>query len=421
MSTQRFRAFVSIDWADRRHVFLLQDAASGQRESGLIEHTPESVGRWVAGLLERFPGGPVALAVEQSRGALLAMLTHWEGLVIYPIHPAMVARLRKAFFPSGAKDDPGDAALLLDLLTRHRDRLRPWEPDTVEVRTLQLLVEQRRKLVEEKTRQKNRLTAQLKLYFPQVLEWFDDLESPLLEQFLRRWPTLDELQRSKPATVLRFLERHHSRSRQRNQQRLQMIQGAVAATQDTAVVTAARAAVPVLLSLLRVLREGIAAVDEQIRELAVRHEDFALFANLPGAGPALAPRLLAAFGSHRDRFKAAAEIQAYSGIAPVVERSGRYGRTHVRWACSKFLRQSFHEFAAFSTRKSLWARAFYEQQRARGKSHHQAVRSLAFKWIRILFRCWQNRSAYDESLHLRNLARRGSPLLDHLPVAVHVH
>ena len=117
-----------------------------------------------------------------------------------------VPRLRRqrAFFPSAAKDDPPEAALLLDLLTRHRDRLRPLERDTVEMRSWQFLVEQRRQFVNEKTRQKNRLTAQWKLYLPPVLAWFDDLDTELGEEFLRRWPTLEALQRAQPATVLRL-------------------------------------------------------------------------------------------------------------------------------------------------------------------------------------------------------------------------
>ena len=105
-SEPRFTAFVAIDWADRQHAFAWEDAATGRRQTGSIEHTPEAVANWVGQLLQRFGGGPIALALEQSRGALLAMLTHYEGLVIYAVNPAMVARLRQAFFPSGAKDDP---------------------------------------------------------------------------------------------------------------------------------------------------------------------------------------------------------------------------------------------------------------------------------------------------------------------------
>ncbi len=417
-SEPRFTAWVAIDWADRQHAFALEDAATGRRQTGSIEHTPEAVASWVAALLERFGGGPIALALEQSRGALLAMLTHYEQLVIYPVNPATVAKLRQAFFPSGAKDDPPDAALLLDLLTRHRDRLRPLEPDTVELRTLQLLVEQRRHFVNEKTRQNNRLRIQLKSYFPQVLEWFDELDTELVEQFLRRWPTLEALQRARPATVLALLERHHSRSRQRNQQRLEAMRQARPATRDEAVVAAATAMVETLLDLIRDLRRGVARLDEQIRQITAQQQDFAVFDSFPAAGPALAPRLLAAFGTRRERYAAAAELATYSGIAPVVVRSGQRQTTRFRWGAPKFLRQSFHEFAAFSTRQSVWARAYYEQQRAKGKTHHQAVRALAFKWIRILFRCWQDGTCYDEGRYLQALARRGSPLLAHLPAVV---
>jgi transposase len=120
--------------------------------------------------------------------------------------------------------------------------------------------------------------------------------------------------------------------------------------------------------------------------------------------------LLAALGSQRERYSSAEELQKYSGIAPVTERSGKKKWVHFRWACPKFLRQSFHEWAGHSIAQSVWARAYYQQQRERGKEHHAAVRALAFKWIRIVFRCWQDRVAYEESRYLAVLAKRGSPL-----------
>ncbi len=417
-SEPRFRALVAIDWGDRRHFFAMLDAATGRLEKGSIEHTPEEIARWVTTLLSRFDDGPIAVALEQSRGALLAQLTQYDGLVLYPVNPVTSARFRQAFVPSGAKDDQPDADLLLDVLRRHRDRLRPLRPDTVETRTLQLLVEQRRKLVDEKTRQKNRLTAELKLYFPQVLSWFAEIDAPLVELFLRRWQTLEALQRARPTTLLRFFERQHSRSRERNQRRLEAIRQAVPATRDPAVIAGATAAVPTLLQMLRVLREGIARIDEQIAEIVACHEDYALFSALPGAGKRLAPRLLAAFGSDRNRFARAAEMQAYSGIAPVLERSGSRRRTRFRRACPKFVRQTFHEFARCSTQYSVWAHAYYEQQRARGQDHHHVIRALAFKWIRVLFRCWQTRTPYDEARYLQTLAQRGSPLVVRFPASV---
>jgi transposase len=165
---------------------------------------------------------------------------------------------------------------------------------------------------------------------------------------------------------------------------------------------------------LRGLLAAIEHCDRAIAERAQRHPDYALFDALPGAGPVLAPRLLVAFGEQRERYGAAEEIQKYAGIAPVMERSGKQSWVHWRCQCPKFLRQTFVEWAAESIRFSGWARAYYEQQRAKGASHQAAVRALAFKWIRIVFRCWQNRTPYDESVYLAALQRRGSSLIANL-------
>ncbi len=136
--------------------------------------------------LARYPGQRVAVALEQKRGALLYMLMKYEQVVLYPIHGATASKFRAALYPSGSKDDPKDAELLLDLLTQHRDHIRRLDPDTEETRKLQLLVEKRRTLVDERTRQSLRLMAELKVYFPQLLGWFPDAQSPLMADFLNR-------------------------------------------------------------------------------------------------------------------------------------------------------------------------------------------------------------------------------------------
>src|SRR3979411_1410496 len=200
------------------------------------------------------------------------------------------------------------------------------------------------------------------------------------------------------------------------QRRILAIGQAIPAIRDRAVIEAKSTVVKVMVQLVRSLVEGIAALDEKIEEAAAAHPDFFIFESLPGAGAVMAPRLLAAFGSQRERYGSANEVQAYTGIAPVTEKSGKKKWIHFRWACPKFLRQSFHEWAGHSIAQSVWARAYYQQQRQRGKDHHAAVRALAFKWIRILFRCWQDRVAYDENKYLAALARRGSPLSSVLTV-----
>ncbi len=106
-----------------------------------------------------------------------------------------------------------------------------------------------------------------------------------------------------------------------------------------------------------------------------------------------------------------AELQQYAGVAPVTQRSGKKCWVHWRWQCPTFLRQTFVEWAAQTINKSFWAGAYYRQQRAKGCTYQAAVRALAFKWIRILYRCWQTRTPYNESTYLKALERRGSPLL----------
>jgi len=157
--------------------------------------TPEAIEAWAAALAQRFQGRPVAVALEQSRGALLFALTKYVHLILYPINPARLAHYRKSFRPSGAKDDPSDAELLLNYLCNHRDQLRPLQPDTEDTRALQFLVEARRRTVDDKTRFKNRLTAVLKQYYPQILDWFADVDSAVVLDLLERWPTLGDLQR----------------------------------------------------------------------------------------------------------------------------------------------------------------------------------------------------------------------------------
>ena len=284
-----FAAFVAIDWADQKHAWALQTASSPARQAGSIDHTPEAVGIWATELRLRFDGRPVAVAVEQSRGPLVFMLSKYEHLVVFPVHPTTLANYRKSFRPSGAKDDPNDAALLLDVLTLHYDKLRPLQPDTPETRTLQFLVEERRKFVHEKTRCSNRITSHLKLYYPQVLEWFDEIGSRIAAEFLERWPSLDKLQRARPATIERFFIDHNSRNADSIVRRLEQIRKAVQATTDAAVIAACAAAVIAWAGLLKQLIRAIETYDEKIDALAREHPDYyAPMKSLPGAGPALA-------------------------------------------------------------------------------------------------------------------------------------
>jgi hypothetical protein len=406
-------AWLGIDWADERHRWAMQVAAPAvgaatRIEQGEVEHTPEALEQFVTTLGARFPGQSIAIALEQSRGALLFALSKYAHVVIYPVHPSTLDHYRKSFYPSGAKSDPGDAALILELLVKHPERLRKFEPDTVATRTLQFLVEARREAVDDKTRYLNRLTAQLKLYFPQLLEWCQ-VDQLVVSELLLEWPVLEQLQQAPPNRVAKWL-RQHRLSEARVAQLQQALATAVAATHDAAVIETSVLTVERLARQLQLLRESIAQLDRRIGQLTREHPDRNVFASLPGAGPVMVPRLIAAFGTQRERFATASEIQSYSGIAPVTASSGKQKWVHWRWACPKFLRQTFHEWARLSMRKSEWARAFYDQQRSHGKAHHAAVRALAFKWLRVVFRCWKDGRPYDETRYLQSLAQRAKPL-----------
>ena len=405
-----FAAFLAIDWADQKHVWALQLAGSEKREQGEIEHRPETVDAWVQGLLQRVGERPIAVCLEQARGALIYLLMKYPNLVLYPIHPATVKRFRAALYPSGAKDDPLDAELQLELLVHHRHRLRVWKPDTPETRLLQILVEHRRQLVDQRTAESNRLTQTLKLYYPQALRWFEDLSSALVGDFLHRWPTLESVQKARPQTVRDLFYRHNCRSRELIERRMEEIAQTVPATSDAAIVRTCVLQVNHLIGILAVLRDSIAKLEDEIRSVCQRHPDFSIFDSFPGAGEALVPRLIAAFGTQRERFSSATEMSNLSGIAPVTERSGKTVWVHFRWACPKFLRQTFHEWAGHSIGFCEWARVYYRQRRAAGAEHHAAVRSLAAKWLRIAYRCWKNHAPYNEALYLESLRRRGSPL-----------
>ena len=157
-----------------------------------------------------------------------------------------------------------------------------------------------------------------------------------------------KLQRSRPDTLRTFFSEHHSGRTEINDRSLEGIRRAIPATHDTAVIASSVAAVGALVRLLRELRAPIQCYDEQIEAMTRQHPDFLIFDSLPGAGSALVPRLIVAFGTQRARYKSASELQCYSGIAPVLASSGKQAWVHWRWACPKFLRQTFHEWPAHS-------------------------------------------------------------------------
>ncbi len=409
----QYAAYLGIDWADKKPDLCLVEGATGKQTKQVLAHTPQAIAEYFTNLRRRYPEQLLAVGLEQSRGPLLFALLQYDFLVLYPLNPTTLAKYREAFTPSRAQDDPSDAEYAAELLMKHNDRLKAWQPDDPETRTLRYLVEHRRRLVGDRTRISNRLTSLLKCYFPQVLSWFPDLATVLVCDFLWRWPALEELHGVKRSTLLNFFRVHHSVRADTLEKRLAAIKASVPLTTDRAIIDSSGLMIKALAAQLKTTSAALKQLDEAIAKLCAVHPDFPLFQSLPGAGEVYASRLLAMLGTQRDRCSSAAALACLSGIAPVMERSGQSVWIRWRYFCPKFMRQSFHESAGESGKHSFWAKPYYEQQIAKGKSRQAALRALAYKWIRIIWKCWQTRTPYNEVRYLEALRKKGSSLLSY--------
>jgi len=412
MNLTEFAVTIGLDWADKKHDLWIRPAGQAKAEHLRLEQTPEALHEWVAKLRERCHHQRVAIAIETSRGPVISALMAYDFLVLFPVNPKALKDYRAAFAVSGAKDDRTDAMLLEELVRLHRDKFKALEPDTELTRKLAGLVENRRHLVDERTRLVNQLHNTLKTYYPLAEALLEkQMTKPLATEFLLRWPKLEELKKAGASTLRGFFHQHHSRSEDLIEERLQLVQQAKPLTTDPAIVDPARLLVLALAGMLKPLHQAIAQVEQEIQRAMDQHPEAALVRSWPGAGPALAPRLLVAFGTRRERFDSATEVAQFYGVAPVVQQSGNAKTVHMRHRCPKFGRQTFHENAACAKRKEPWANAYYQQHKSKhDQKHHQACRALAFKLVRIYFRCWKERKPYQSERYLQALEKHGSPL-----------
>ena len=407
-----FAALIGIDWADKKHDVCERPAGSTIMHYTVISSKPESLHEWATSLKKRYPNKPIAVACELKKGPLIYALSKYAHITLFTINPATVAKYRQAFTQSGAKDDPNDARIQTEILALHMDKLDVIQPESAQVRALAQLLGYRRKLVQDRVDCTNRITAILKSYYPQVLDWFKEKDTVIFCNFLLKWPSLKAAKKVRKQTLMNFMTQHNSRYPAINEQRFTDIKAAQALTDDAGVVEPNQIMIEVLIPQLKCFIEAIERLDKEIKQRYRKQNDRKIFDSFPGAGPQLAPRLFVAFGVNRERYHAASELQKYTGVAPVIEQSGQKKWTHWRYSCPTFLRQTFVEWAGQSVRYSFWAKAYYEQQLSKGKPHNTIIRSLAFKWIRIMFKCWKTNTLYDESKYLKALQQQGSPLLN---------
>lgn len=406
--------WAGLDWGGSAHAVCVVDEAGEALDVFEAPHTAEGLEMLAARLREgRRLGG---VAVETSRGLAIAKLLA-AGLTVYPVNPKVAKAWRDGWKAASPKSDAFDALVLADGLRHRRALLRPLTPGDVRARELALLCADEVRLIQDRTALVNQMRAALKEYHPTALEWFADWTSPAAWDFVLTFPGPAALAGASRKRLIGFLKTHGIGLTPKWEERVRLVKDAARWPQDPAAAGAKQFLARALARQLRALEASLKEYRLQIEALFDEHPDAGLFASLPGAGPKLAPRLLAAFETRRDTCDCAASFQAISGMVPVTRSSGKQHHVVFRRACDKRFRATLHKFAECSIRFCPWAGAFYQRATANGQPHALAVRNLAAKWVKIIFRMMTENTPYDESRYLASLSRHNSPLiLDASPV-----
>lgn len=409
-TTEEKICWAGLDWGGEKHAVCVVDDAGEPRDAFDAPHTVEGL-ETLAARLRQHPG-LAGVAVETSRGLAITKLLA-VGLAVYPVNPKVAKAWRDGWKAASPKSDAFDALVLADGLRHRRALLRPLAPGDVRARELALLCADEVRLIQERTALVNQLRAALKEYHPTALEWFSDWTSPAAWDFVLMFPGPEALAGASRKRLFGFLKTHGIGLTPKWEERVRLVKDAVRWPQDPAAAGAKQFLAQALARQLRTLEASLREYRDRIESAFDDHPDAGLFASLPGAGPKLAPRLLASFDGRRGECDSAESFQKISGVVPVTRRSGKQYHVMFRRACDKRFRASLHKFAECSIRFCPWAAAFYQQATAKGQSHALAVRNLAAKWVKIIFRMMTENTPYDESRYLASLARHNSPLLTH--------
>ena len=420
---KQHQLYIGIDRSDQTIDICQVDQQGNHLLHSKISSSPELLTQWVAELKEALKNDQTAaICIEQPCQNLVNFFSQFDHLVIYLANPAVIKKYRESLSASRAKDDKRDAAALAQYVFERYRQLKAYKNEDPLSQQIATLVEKRRQLVGQRVGLTNKLTQALKDYYPQAIELVGKyIHSPVSCAFLKKWSSLQKLQKAKQSTIQAFYYNHNSRSKTRIEKRLELIEKAVPMCTDSEVIEVYELLVGSLVNAIESIQKSIQKFDKLIEQKAQQHEDYKIFSNLPGAGPCYASRLLAFFGSDRSKYEDASSVQQNNGVAPVTKQSGKMHFVHRRYACNKFMQQTFVEWAGQTITKSMWAKAYYHQQKAKGHRHQSILRSLAYKWQRILFICWQKNELYDEKTYLKALEKSSSPLINYFETIKQTH
>jgi transposase len=405
---------IGIDWADTKHDVCIRDAADRRILSEFpIDHDAKGMAQLdetVAALGAK--PHECLVAVETPHGLLVGYLLQ-TGYVVYAIPPRAVDRYRDRHRQSTTKTDELDARVLSDILCIDREYHRPIPSDSPLAQEIQLTSRQRQKLVTECTRIKNQLTACLKKYYPVALNLFSGLDCAITWSFLRAYPNAEAASAASLAELEAFFAQQGYSCPSKVPEIYEQLQAPAISVADWQV-RASQRHMLLLVELLATVATHIKAYERALSDLLDQHEDAFIFRSLPNAGDVIAAWLLGEIGDCRDKFDTASGMQALAGTCPVTVQSGKQRRIKFRVGCCKSFRNGMQQFARLSVRGkkgSSWARGYLSDQLSRGHSVSRGTRSLANRWLAIIFRLWQDQVVYDERIHLRNRAQRGRRVL----------
>ena len=392
--------FVGIDWAAAEHAVCVLDQAGRRVGAFTVEHTADGFAMLARRLGKLGGAERVPVAIERPDGRLVDALLA-AGHPVMPVKPNAIKTWREAEVLSGAKSDPGDAMVIADSLRVRIHRLRPATPYSGATKGLRTVVRTRGDLVDARVAATNQLAAVLDAHWPGAKAIFASVSSAIALALLTKYPTAASAAGLTEKRLATFCAQQGYSGKKPASVLLARLRCAPAGVTDPALSEGVRDAVLAQTTVLTALNTAIKNLDRSIADRTDTHPDGPIFRSFPRTGTVNAAQILAEWGDARAAFDHPDAIAALAGITPVTKTSGKQRGVSFRWACNKRLRQAITTFADNSRHASPWAAGIYNRARAQGKDHPHAVRILARAWVRVMWRCWQNGTPYDPTLHGR--------------------
>ena len=387
--------FAGLDWASQTHTLCVVDHKGSTLERLDVTHDAAGLAQ-LERRLERWHRPPVA--IERPSGLLVDTLLE-AGFTVVPIHPNVVKASRPRYRAHGGKSDASDAYVLADLLRTDGHRFKALAPQSDEMLALRALVRGRDDLVATRVRLANQLRTLLESFWPGAAGVFADIDSPIALAFIECYPTPESACRLGPKRMAAFCAQHAYSGRRTAEELLARLHNAPAAVGAELQMQAKGELARCLARTLKSIIEQIRLLSSRIEHHVASLEDGRILMSFPRAGRICAAQILAELGSVRERFASNAQLAAEAGVAPVTYASGKAKSVTFRWACNHRLRAAVTCLADNSRHANAWAAHVYANAQARGCDHPHAIRILARAWLRVIWRAWTNREAYDPSQH----------------------